>query len=107
MESMLTKPLICFEIRFDYRLAMKIFLNKVIGTLLHGPVLFLKRELSEEKFNLVLFPDDKMPSEPVTSSHCGHIEMWGRMIAQKLSFFFWRGKKYDQASILTTVFIQA
>ena len=44
MESMLTKPLICLEIRFDYRLAMKIFLNKVIGTLLHGPVLFLKRE---------------------------------------------------------------
>ena len=51
-------------------------------------LLILKRELSEEKFNLVLFPDDKMPSEPVTSSHCGHLEMLGRMIAQKLSFFF-------------------
>ena len=34
-------------------------------------------ELSGEKFNLVLFPDDKMRSEPVTSSHCGHPEMWG------------------------------
>ena len=34
-------------------------------------------ELSKEKLNLVLFPDDKMRSEPVTSSHCGHPEMWG------------------------------
>ena len=36
-----------------------------------------KSELSKEKFNLVLFPDDKMRSEPVTSSHCGHPEMGG------------------------------
>ena len=35
-----------------------------------------KSELSKEKFNFVLFPDDKMWSEPVTSSHCGHPE-WG------------------------------
>ena len=43
----------------------------------HSILTTQKANCRKKKFNLVLFPDDKMGSEPVTSSHCGHPEMWG------------------------------
>ena len=50
--------------------------------LLYSPV--SKSELSKEKFNLVLFPDDKMRSEPASCSHCGHPEMCGKIYQTNL-----------------------